>query len=55
MGQSLIPFASHTEFPYEWEEHGDELRRAGERVLWMSGSPGTLASTSSREASNPKS
>ncbi|MCA1731540.1 MAG: UV DNA damage repair endonuclease UvsE [Actinobacteria bacterium] len=31
MGQGLIPFASHPEFPYDWErEHGDELRWAGE-------------------------
>jgi UV DNA damage endonuclease len=31
MGQSLIPFASHPAFPYDWEaEHGDELREAGE-------------------------
>jgi UV DNA damage endonuclease len=31
MGQSLIPFASHPDFPYDWEtEHGDELREAGE-------------------------
>ena len=31
MGQSLIPFASHPEFPYDWAlEHGDELSRAGE-------------------------
>ena len=31
MGQSLIPFASHPDFPYDWEaEHGDELRKAGE-------------------------
>ncbi|CAA9424285.1 MAG: UV damage repair endonuclease [uncultured Rubrobacteraceae bacterium] len=31
MGQALIPFASHPEFPYDWEaEHGEELRRAGE-------------------------
>jgi UV DNA damage endonuclease len=30
MGQSLIPFASHPEFPYDWEkEHGDELGEAG--------------------------
>lgn len=30
MGQSLIPFASHPDFPYDWEaEHGDELREAG--------------------------
>ncbi|MDQ4062368.1 MAG: UV DNA damage repair endonuclease UvsE, partial [Actinomycetota bacterium] len=33
MGQALIPFASHPEFPYDWErEHGDELRRAGRRA-----------------------
>lgn len=31
MGQSLIPFASHPQFPYDWEaEHGEELREAGE-------------------------
>lgn len=31
MGQSLIPFASHPRFPYDWvEEHGDELRQVGE-------------------------
>ena len=31
MGQSLIPFASHPAFPYDWEaEHGDDLREAGE-------------------------
>lgn len=31
MGQSLIPFASHPAFPYDWEgEHGDSLREAGE-------------------------
>ena len=30
MGQSLIPFASHPAFPYDWEkEHGDELGEAG--------------------------
>ncbi len=30
IGQSLIPFASHPLFPYDWEaEHGDELRDAG--------------------------
>jgi UV DNA damage endonuclease len=30
MGQSLIPFASHPAFPYDWvTEHGDELREAG--------------------------
>ena len=33
MGQALIPFASHPEFPYDWEqEHGDDLRRAGQRA-----------------------
>jgi UV DNA damage endonuclease len=31
MGQSLIPFASHPAFPYDWEaEHGDDLRGLGE-------------------------
>jgi len=31
MGQALIPFASHPEFPYDWEaEHGDDLRKLGE-------------------------
>ncbi len=31
MGQGLIPFASHPDFPYDWEaEHGDELRGAGQ-------------------------
>lgn len=31
IGQSLIPFASHPAFPYDWEvEHGDGLREAGE-------------------------
>lgn len=31
MGQSLIPFASHPEFPYDWrKEHEEELREAGE-------------------------
>lgn len=30
MGQSLIPFASHPEFPYDWREvHGEELAEAG--------------------------
>lgn len=30
IGQSLIPFASHPEFPYDWEEeHGDDLRGIG--------------------------
>ena len=30
IGQSLIPFASHPSFPYDWEaDHGDELRDAG--------------------------
>ncbi len=31
IGQSLIPFASHPAFPYDWEvEHGDALREVGE-------------------------
>ena len=31
IGQSLIPFASHPSFPYDWAgEHGDVLRAAGE-------------------------
>ncbi len=31
IGQSLIPFASHPTFPYDWEtEHGDDLREIGE-------------------------
>ena len=30
MGQSLIPFASHPAFPYDWrKEHEEELREAG--------------------------
>jgi UV DNA damage endonuclease len=30
IGQSLIPFASHLAFPYDWEaEHGDDLRAIG--------------------------
>ena len=29
MGQGLIPFASHPAFPYDWEEHGDDLRWIG--------------------------
>jgi UV DNA damage endonuclease len=30
MGQAMIPFASHPEFPYDWEEeHGPELQQAG--------------------------
>jgi UV DNA damage endonuclease len=30
MGQAMIPFASHPDFPYDWEEeHGAELRQAG--------------------------
>ena len=30
MGQGLVPFASHLQFPYDWEEeHGDELREVG--------------------------
>ena len=31
IGQSLIPFASHPDFPYDREtEHGEELRKVGE-------------------------
>lgn len=31
MGQSLIPFASHPAFPYDWRrEHEEDLREAGE-------------------------
>jgi UV DNA damage endonuclease len=31
IGQSLIPFASHPAFPYDWEtEHGGDLREVGE-------------------------
>jgi len=31
IGQSLIPFASHPAFPYDWEaEHGEDLRGIGE-------------------------
>ena len=31
IGQSLVPFASHPDFPYDWEaEHGDDLREIGE-------------------------
>ena len=34
IGQSLIPFASHPAFPYDWEaEHGEDLRAAGEVAL----------------------
>ncbi len=34
IGQSLIPFASHPAFPYDWEaEHGDELRDTGALAL----------------------
>ncbi len=30
MGQAMIPFASHPDFPYDWEEeHGTELRQTG--------------------------
>ncbi len=30
MGQAMIPFASHPDFPYDWEEeHGAELRQSG--------------------------
>ncbi|MDN5698402.1 MAG: UV DNA damage repair endonuclease UvsE [Rubrobacter sp.] len=31
LGQNLIPFASHPDFPYDWQaQHGEELRSAGE-------------------------
>ena len=31
IGQSLIPFVSHPDFPYDWEaEHGEELREVGD-------------------------
>ena len=31
MGQSVIPFVSHSEFPYDWvEEHDEELSQAGD-------------------------
>jgi UV DNA damage endonuclease len=34
IGQSLIPFASHPAFPYDWAaEHDDELREAGALAL----------------------
>jgi UV DNA damage endonuclease len=34
IGQSLVPFASHPYFPYDWEaEHGDDLRGIGELAL----------------------
>lgn len=34
MGQNLIPFVSHPEFPYDWErEHAEELREAGELAV----------------------
>jgi len=37
MGQSLVPFASHPSFPYDWEdEHGDDLRGIGELALALS-------------------
>jgi UV DNA damage endonuclease len=33
IGQSLIPFASHPSFPYDWAaEHGDDLRSIGEQA-----------------------
>jgi UV DNA damage endonuclease len=36
IGQSLIPFASHPAFPYDWEaEHGDELRDAGALARYL--------------------
>lgn len=31
MGQAMVPFASHPEFPYDWEEeHGEDFRWIGE-------------------------
>lgn len=34
IGQSLIPFASHPDFPYDWAaEHGGELEQAGSLAL----------------------
>jgi UV DNA damage endonuclease len=31
MGQSLIPFASHPEFPYDWESvHAEDLHETGQ-------------------------
>lgn len=31
VGQSMVPFASHEAFPYDWcTEHGESLRRVGE-------------------------
>ena len=36
IGQSLIPFASHPAFPYDWEsEHGDDLRGIGELARYL--------------------
>lgn len=34
IGQSLVPFASHSDFPYDWaSEHGEELARTGSLAL----------------------
>jgi UV DNA damage endonuclease len=47
MGQAMIPFASHPDFPYDWEEeHGAELRQAGKlaRELGIRLSPGSTSS-----------
>lgn len=34
IGQSLVPFASHPEFPYDWvSAHGEEMKRAGGLAL----------------------
>lgn len=34
IGQSLVPFASHPDFPYDWaSEHGGELERVGALAL----------------------
>ena len=49
MGQSLIPFASHPAFPYDWEaEHGDDLRAW--RDWWRSRRRTTLRSMSARRS-----
>ena len=55
MGQSLIPFASHPAFPYDWEEeHGDDLRRIGERArslgIRLSMHPGQFIQPGSHKA-----
>jgi UV DNA damage endonuclease len=52
IGQSLIPFASHPAFPYDWEaEHGDDLRGIGalarSRGIRLSMHPGQFIQPSS--------